>query len=116
MPLLTVRTNALVDDIQVEPMLKACSAKLAVLLGKPESYVMTLFGRVAGMTMGGSAEPACLVEVRSVGKISSVQAREVSASLTGFLAAELGVPSGRIFLNFTEVPGAMWGYDGGTFG
>lgn len=116
MPLMTIRTNATIDDAAVKPMLTACSAKVAALLGKPESYVMTLFDRVSGMTMSGSDAPACLVEVRSVGKLTGDQTRALSQTFCPLLAEHLGVEPNRIFLNFTDFPGAMWGFDGSTFG
>lgn len=116
MPLLTLRTNAPVDDAVVAPLLKDCSAHVARLLGKPESYVMTLFDRVVGMTMGGTPGPACLVEVRSIGKLTPVQTRAVTEVLCPLLSERLGVEGARIFLNFTDFPGAMWGHDGSTFG
>jgi len=115
MPLLTMRTNVPVDDAVVVPMLKDCSARLAALLGKPEAYVMTLFDKVP-MTMAGTDKPACLLEIRSVGKLSPNQTRAVSEGLSVLVSKQLGVPSDRIYLNFTEFSGAMWGFDGGTFG
>jgi hypothetical protein len=116
MPLLTLRTNAAVDDAVVAPLLKDCSAQVAKLLGKPEAYVMTLFDRVVGMTMGGTPGLACLVEVRSVGKLTPGQTLAVTEALCPLLSERLGVAGARIFLNFTDFPGAMWGHDGGTFG
>jgi hypothetical protein len=116
MPLLTLRTNASVDDDAIAPLLKDCSGRLANMLGKPEGYVMTLFERASGMTMAGELGPACFVEVRSVGKITSVQARAISEAFCGLLSDRLGVGSERIYLNFTEFSGAHWGHDGGTFG
>ncbi|MCL2823674.1 MAG: phenylpyruvate tautomerase MIF-related protein [Polyangiaceae bacterium] len=116
MPLLAIRTNVVVGDAELGELLLECSSRVAGLLGKPEDYVMTMFERVAAMTMAGRVGPACLVEVRGVGKISSGQARGVSAALTEILSTRLGVPSGSIYLNFMEFSGAMWGFDGGTFG
>lgn len=116
MPLMTIRTNAAVEDGVVRETLADCSGKLAKLLGKPESYVMTLFDRVAGMTMSGTDGPACLVEVRSVGKLTGSQTQALSETICALLSERLGVQANRIFINFTDFPGAMWGYDGSTFG
>lgn len=116
MPLMTIRTNVSIEDTAVNPLLATCSAKVAALIGKPEGYVMTLFDRVTGMTMGGTSEPACLVEVRSVGKLTANQTRALSEAFCALLQEHLGVESNRIFLNFTDFPGAMWGFNGSTFG
>ena len=116
MPLLTVRTNASVDEAKANALLEACSSQLASELGKPEHYVMTLFQPAEAMTMSGSNEPACLLEVRSVGTITADQARSISGSLARLIGEHIGVPSGRVYVNFEAVAGAMWGYDGRTFG
>lgn len=113
---MTIRTNVSIDDGAVNPLLTACSSKVASLLGKPEGYVMTLFDRVTGMTMGGTDDPACLVEVRSVGRLTADQTRALSETFCPLLSEHLGVQPNRIFLNFTDFPGAMWGFNGATFG
>jgi len=116
MPLMTLRTTASVTDEQARALLKECSKKVATLTGKPEAYVMTLMGRPMAMTMAGSDEPACFVEVRGVGKMSGEQTKALSRGLCEVLSGALGVESRRIYLNFQEMAGAMWGWDGGTFG
>lgn len=114
MPLLTIRSAARIDDAAVGTMLSACSAKLAELLAQPEAYVMTLFERPASMTMAGTANPCCLVEVRSVVAFSPDQTRAVAQAFCPMLTEHLGVPANRIFLNFTDFPRTMWGFNGST--
>jgi phenylpyruvate tautomerase PptA (4-oxalocrotonate tautomerase family) len=114
MPLMTIRSAAKIDDTAVSSMLSACSAKLAELLAQPEAYVMTLFDRPASMTMAGTANPCCLVEIRSVVKLSSDQTQAMAQAFCPMLAEHLGVPPNRIFLNFTDFPRTMWGFNGST--
>jgi phenylpyruvate tautomerase PptA (4-oxalocrotonate tautomerase family) len=114
MPLMTIRSAARINDAAVGPMLSACSARLAELLGQPEAYVMTLFDRPLGMTMAGTADPCCLVEVRSVVPFSSDQTRAVAQAVCPMLAEHLGVPPHRVFLNFTDFARTMWGFNGST--
>ena len=116
MPLMIIRTNANLSGAKVQPLLAECSRKIATLTGKPEAYVMTMFQPVGAMTMAGTSEPACFVEVRGVGKMSGQQTGSMSKALSELLAGELGVASRRIYLNFQGMEGAMWGWDGSTFG
>jgi phenylpyruvate tautomerase len=114
MPLMTIRSAARIDDDAVSSLLSACSAKLAELLAQPEAYVMTLFDRPASMTMAGTASPCCLAEIRSVVTLTSDQTRAMAAAFCSLLAERLGVPPNRIFMNFTDFPRTMWGFDGST--
>jgi phenylpyruvate tautomerase len=114
MPLMTIRSAARVDDIAVSSVLSACSAKLAELLAQPEAYVMTLFDRPSSMTMAGTADPCCLVEIRSVVELTGDQTRAMTQAFCAMLAEHLGVPPNRIFLNFTDFRRAMWGFNGST--
>jgi phenylpyruvate tautomerase len=114
MPLMTIRSAATIDDTAVNSMLSVCSAKLAELLAQPEAYVMTLFDRPASMTMAGTAGLCCLVEIRSVVQLSSDQTRAMAQAFCPLLAEHLGVPPNRIFLNFTDFPRTMWGFNGST--
>jgi phenylpyruvate tautomerase PptA (4-oxalocrotonate tautomerase family) len=116
MPLMTIRTNARVDGPKTSALLKACSAQLARELGKPEHYVMTMFQPAEAMTMSGTDDPACLVEIRSVGAITPPQAKAMSEAMGRLIEQHLGVASDRVYINFEAVAGAMWGYDGRTFG
>ncbi len=114
MPLMTIRSAAKVDEAAVSAMLSACSVKLAELLAQPEAYVMTLFDRPASMTMAGTADPCCLVEIRSVVELTGDQTRAMAQAFCPVLAEHLGVAPNRIFLNFTDFRRAMWGFNGAT--
>jgi phenylpyruvate tautomerase PptA (4-oxalocrotonate tautomerase family) len=116
MPLITIQSNAAVDEAEVGPMLSAFSARLAELLGQPEAYVMTLFERSAGMTMAATAEPCALVEVRSVVEFTREQTRAMARDLSEMLGQHLGVTRDRVFLNFANFEKTMWGFDGAMLG
>jgi phenylpyruvate tautomerase len=114
MPLMTIRSAAKIDDSAVSSMLSACSKKLAELLAQPEAYVMTLFERAARMTMAGTPDPCCLVEIRSVVPFSSDQTKAMAQAFCALLEEHLRVPPNRIFLNFTDFERTMWGFNSST--
>jgi phenylpyruvate tautomerase PptA (4-oxalocrotonate tautomerase family) len=115
MPLVRIVSSA-VTPLSAEPLLRDLSALLARELGKPEAYVMTCLEPPAKMTFAGTAAPACYVEVKNVGSLSSELTKRLSAALTERLAAALGVEAGRIYIMFAEVRPHHWGWDGDTFG
>jgi phenylpyruvate tautomerase PptA (4-oxalocrotonate tautomerase family) len=118
MPLLSIITSAELPAVPTRARLLAqLSALLARELDKPEAYVMVnLAPRAEMMTFGGSPAPACYAECKNVGTISAARAEELSAILCETLSAALGVPPDRIYIEFTSADGALWGWNGGTFG
>jgi phenylpyruvate tautomerase PptA (4-oxalocrotonate tautomerase family) len=117
MPLIKVQTSvAAPEPTAVEGILKILSAKLAQHLGKPESYVMTVFEPDVVMTFAGTVEPVCYVEVKSVGTMSPAQTQAMSQDFCQTLTKKLAVPINRIYIEFADAKGAMWGWNGSTFG
>jgi phenylpyruvate tautomerase PptA (4-oxalocrotonate tautomerase family) len=117
MPLIKVQTSVTAPDpTTVEGLLKILSAKLAKHLGKPESYVMTAFEPEAAMTFAGTVEPVCYVEVKSIGNMSPSLTKAMSQDFCQTLNEKLGVPINRIYIEFADAKGAMWGWNSSTFG
>ena len=117
MPLLKVQSSiSNPDQDVVTSLLKSLSGKLAQHLNKSEAYVMTSFEGDLPMTFGGTEEPACYVEVKSVGTMSSLQTQAMSSEFCQHIEDELGVPKNRIYIEFADAKGAMWGWNGTTFG
>jgi phenylpyruvate tautomerase PptA (4-oxalocrotonate tautomerase family) len=117
MPLIKVQTSMPAPEKDaVEAMLKQLSASLAKHLGKPESYVMTSFEPDVAMTFAGTTDPTCFVEIKSVGTMSSTQTRAMSEDFCQQINAALGIPQNRTYIEFADARGAMWGWNGSTFG
>jgi hypothetical protein len=112
-PLLNVFSSGVPADRQV--WLKKLSALLARELDKPEAYVMVILNPRPDMTFGGSAGPACYAELKNVGTLAAEQVEDLSRKLGGELAAGLGVPADRVYIEFTNADGALWGWNGSTF-
>ena len=100
----------------VEAILKSLSAKLAKHLGKPESYVMTAFEPNVAMTFGGTFDPVCYVEVKNIGTMRPENTKAMSQDFCQTINEKLGVPMNRIYIEFNDAKGSMWGWNGSTFG
>ena len=116
MPLIRLQTSAALDDGQTAELMRDLSAAVAGALGKPESYMMVVVDGGASMLFAAADAPAAFADVRSVGGISPDQARAISARVSEILSQKAGVSADRTYLNFTGVPGAMWGFGTRTFG
>jgi phenylpyruvate tautomerase len=117
MPLIKVQTSATSPDkATVESMLKDLSFSLASHLGKPESYVMTAFEAEVPMTFAGTTDPVCYIEIKSVGTMGGTKTKAMSSDFCAKVESTLGVPQNRTYIEFADAPGAMWGWNGSTFG
>ncbi len=117
MPLIKVQTsvtNPAAGD--VETLLKSLSTSLAKHTKKPESYVMTSFEAGVPMTFGGTLDPACYIEIKSVGTMSAAQTEAMSQDFCQQIAQTLGVPANRTYIEFADAKGYQWGWNGSTFG
>lgn len=116
MPLIKVQTSVTTPaESTVEDLLKQLSASLSKHLGKPESYVMTAFEPSTPMTFGGTTDPSCYIEIKSVGTMGE-KTQAMSQDFCAKVQAALGVPPNRTYIEFADSPGAMWGWNGRTFG
>jgi hypothetical protein len=116
MPLLRIATSANVPSATRTKLLSELSKLVASRLGKPELYVMTSLEADLQMTFGGATAPACYVELKNVGRFTPELTRRLSTELCERLSAALEVAKDRIYIEFSEAQGHLWGHDGETFG
>jgi phenylpyruvate tautomerase len=117
MPLLNIFSSAnALDEPALSQTLRSLSKLLAAELGKPERYVMVGLAPRMAMSFGGSREPACYAELKNVGTLTDEKVEQLSALLCDALGQALSLPKDRIYIEFTNADGALWGFDGGTFG
>jgi len=116
MPLIKVQASIAPDAATVQSLLKTLSASLAKQTGKPESYVMTAFEPGVAMTFGGTTDPVCYVEVKSVGTMSSAQTKAMSQEFCRIISEAIAVPTNRIYIEFADAKGYQWGWNSSTFG
>lgn len=118
MPLLSLLTSASPPTPPARAKLFAdLTALLARELGKPAEYVMVALAARAELSFAGdAAAPALYAELKNVGTLSPERVAALSRLLTAELAARLEVAPARIYIEFTNADGALWGWNGETFG
>ncbi|MGB0561700.1 MAG: phenylpyruvate tautomerase MIF-related protein [Spirulinaceae cyanobacterium] len=117
MPLIKVQTSvAAPEPNTVEGLLKTLSSKLSGHFGKSEAYVMTAFEPDVQMTFGGTTEPVCYIEIKNIGTMKPEQTQAMSQDFCQVVAENLGVPPGRVYIEFTDAQRHLWGWNGRTFG
>lgn len=114
MPYMRLDTNVHLDAKTTQDLLKKASTKIATFLGKPESYVLIHIHAEQAMLFAGSSEPLAYIELKSI-ELPKAQTGSLSAVLCDFIAEELNIPAQRVYIEFTDISGSMWGWDGATF-
>jgi len=114
MPYLKIETNERLDETAVQELLKKSSAFLARLLGKPEKGVMVAIYQGKPMIFGANTQPAAFVELKSI-SLAPDSCPVLSKPLCDFLKAELGIEPERVYIEFRDINGKMFGWNGGTF-
>ncbi|HWX18797.1 MAG TPA: phenylpyruvate tautomerase MIF-related protein [Candidatus Binatia bacterium] len=114
MPLLKLETTVVLSDDKRKALLASLSKTVAETIGKPEQYVMVTASQAA-VLMSGNPGEAAFVDIRSIGGLSGEVNRKLTLQVCKLLTNSLGVPQNRIYLNFTDVEAANWGWNGSTF-
>ncbi|KXS09945.1 Tautomerase/MIF [Gonapodya prolifera JEL478] len=117
MPLCEVKLNfPVVKQASIE-LAKALSKGVVTALGKPEAYMQVYVQSDVPLTFGGTDSPAALVQVSSIGGISSDQNKKTASFVTQTLKAQFSDLSGdRVYVLFADIAGANWAQNGKTFG
>ena len=115
MPLLKLETTSVLAEDKRKALLTSLSKIVAGTIGKPEQYVMVTLNQAA-FVMSGKAGDAAFVDIRSIGGLSNDINRRLSQQVCKLLTDSLGISPDRVYLNFTDVESANWGWNGNTFG
>jgi phenylpyruvate tautomerase len=116
MPLIQVFTSAALPADGGKGLLAELSKLAATRFGKPERWVMTCLVPGLPMTFGDDRAPAAFVAVKNVGSMSLQDTNVLSREICERLSKALAVPFDRIYIDFADAVGAMWGWNGETFG
>jgi phenylpyruvate tautomerase len=116
MPLIKLQIAPPVPDEMRSPLLTSASRIVAEATGKPETYVMAILEPAIAATMAGQATQAAFVDVRGIGGINASVNRAISKGICDLLQKQVGLAPDHVYLNFTDVPAANWGWDARTFG
>jgi len=114
MPYLSLETNKKLTRGDFTLKVEQTSAMIAELLGKPEKYVMVSFKTGLSMRFGGAKGPVGFVKLRSIG-LDMTRCEEYSKKLCDFIEAEFEIPADRIYIDFQNVDGKAFGWNGSVF-
>jgi len=114
MPYVKIQSNKTIDEPTGKALLSKVSRLTAEGLGKPESYVMVALEPTVPMIFAGTDEPLAFLELKSIGLPES-KTSELSSALCNAMEETLGINKDRVYIEFSDAPRKMWGFNGGTF-
>ena len=114
MPYLKIQTNVDLPAAETENLLKAASKAVAEALGKPERYVMVAVEGGRPIVFSGQSAPAAFLELKSIG-LPENRTSDLSSALCALMKSALDVPEDRVYIEFANAKGGLWGWNGGTF-
>ena len=114
MPHVRITTTESLNDDRKLPLLTSVSQTVSRITGKREALIMVFVDDACGI-LGGSPDPAAFVDVRAIGGLHDDVNEALSAALSELISEHADIPPDRIFLNFTNLRGYHWGWNGKTF-
>jgi phenylpyruvate tautomerase PptA (4-oxalocrotonate tautomerase family) len=114
MPLLRIQTNLDLPRDQQGALIATASRLVAGQLGKPERYVMVSLEHNPAMLFGGEDTALAYLELKSIG-LPAAATPDLSRALCELMQQTLGIDQDRVYIEFSDAPRHMWGWNGGTF-
>jgi hypothetical protein len=113
MPYFSIETNKSMDKSSTQDLIKRISTFISDLVGKPEQVLMVSIKPDIPLIFAGDDKPAAFVRLKSIG-LAKDRCSEFSASICGFVEKELGISQDRVFIDFIDLDGKMFGWNGNT--
>jgi len=114
MPCVIIHRNIDLDSEQNSSLQERVYAAIEKVLHKPKTYVMVVISEKETISLAGSSDPALFMEVKSIGLPGNTP-KDLSNELCNAALEVLGIPPTRIYINFSDVPRNLWGFNGSTF-
>jgi len=114
MPYFRIDTNQKIDAAGIKTLCRDGSRFLSGMLGKPESVIMTTVAAGMEMLFNQSDAPAAYVEIKSIG-LKPEKSHGYAKAVCDFLIDAIGVPADRIYIDFADINGKMFGWNRQTF-
>ncbi len=113
MPYFSVTTNKEIDAGAANALAEKTPGVLAEVLEKPAKYIMVSITQGVSMAFFENTEPAAFVELKSIG-LPPDKLKDYSKAICEYLETEIGVAKNRIYIDFKDLNGKMFGFNCGT--
>jgi phenylpyruvate tautomerase len=115
MPTIKITSSASSDKATKEKFALALSKDISKLMNKPEAFVQAIVDDDVTIVFGGSAAPSAFVVLRGIGGLSPEVNKTLSKAICARLKESFAIEPGRVYINFENLKGSDWGWNGETF-
>ena len=112
MPYLKIQSNTEISDKKI--IIDEMTELIKEILGKPDRFIMIAVENKIEMSFAGSDEPTAFVELKSI-DLPGNKTAVLSDRICWLLNHQLGIPADRVYIEFSDAPRNMFGWDGATF-
>lgn len=112
MPYFEIKTNKKLAETKQSVLLAKMSDLVKEELGKPEKFIMTSITGDVPMLMDRSKESIAFVQFKSIGLPDT---KKLSSAICKLINQEMDISVDRIYIEFTDEPRSMFGWNGSTF-
>ena len=112
MPYIDVKTNAKLQDKQIEDIKAELGKAITVFPGKSETWLMCGLSQVDNMFFQGNGDVCAFVEVKLFGSVDESASSDFTRIICDVLA-EHGIPASRVYVRYEG--GTQWGWNNGNF-
>lgn len=113
MPYLNVNTNLPVSDSEQQDWLEEATNFISRVVDIPTDYVMTQLQASQKISFAGTHDPCAFVSLRAIG-LNEAKSQTLSRELCAFLEDTLKIPAERTFIEFSNTPRHLWGWNSKT--
>lgn len=114
MPYIDLKTTKTCNNDQCETLKAAFGKAIESFPGKTEAWLMVNIEDAQKLWFkGNSSADSAMVDVALFGKANSSAYDKMTKALTVILSGELGIPTDRIYIKYSEVE--HWGWNGNNF-
>ncbi|QSR87953.1 phenylpyruvate tautomerase [Methylacidiphilum caldifontis] len=115
MPYLSIETNISLSENQQKDLMEAASRLIVDKMKKPQGYTMVSYGETKRILFAGTEEAAAFVQLRAI-NLPADQCGDLSKEICALLEKYCCIKPERVFINFSDIPAKLWGYNRTTFG
>ena len=112
MPLVEIKLNKKLEISEKEELKEEIQKDISLINKTPNWLMINIIDSV-DLNFNSSNDPACMIEVKTYGKVIYNNANRLSSALTKYISAKFDIDQERIYVAYFDTD--TWSYAGENF-